>query len=72
MRFCDADACTDCLLADRPDMAPCLRQKARFCMWLSTTQPRSGRAALERLSLELMDEASAIEKEFAIPPEQAY
>ena len=68
MRFCDEDACTCCSLADRPDMAPCLRQKALFCMWLSTqTEGSDARAALEELSLELMDDARAVEKECAIP-----
>jgi hypothetical protein len=37
-------------------------------MWLSTqTKDAYFRAALERLSLELMDEARAVEKECAIP-----
>ena len=68
MRFCDDDACAYCSLADRPDMAPCVRQKALFCMWLSTqTKDAYFRAALEGLSLELMDEARAVEKEWAIP-----
>jgi hypothetical protein len=63
MRFCDADACIDCSLAHQAGMAACLRQKAQFCMWLSTTRPLEARAALEKLSLELMEDASAIEKE---------
>jgi hypothetical protein len=37
-------------------------------MWLSTqTKDAYFRAALEGLSLELMDEARAVEKEWAIP-----
>jgi hypothetical protein len=68
MRFSDDDACTDCSLADQPEMAPSLRQKALFCMWLSTqTKDAYFRAALEGLSLSLMDEARAVEKECAIP-----
>jgi len=68
MRFCDADACTCCSLADQPKMAPCLRQKAKFCMWLATTQGPKMRAMLEELSLALMAEASALELETSIPP----
>ena len=67
MRFCDDDACADCLLADRPDMAPCLRQKALFCMSLSKTRTGWGRTALEELSFEYMEEARAIERELSIP-----
>jgi hypothetical protein len=63
MRFCDADACTCCPLADQLSTASCRRHKAQFCMWLSTTQQGGSRTALEKLSLELMDEASALEKE---------
>jgi hypothetical protein len=37
-------------------------------MWLSTTTANDGlRAALEKMSLDLMDEASAIAKERALP-----
>jgi hypothetical protein len=64
MRFCDADACANCPMADRPNIAPCLRQKAQFCMWLSTMPYYGSRAALEELSFELMEEACAVEKEF--------
>jgi hypothetical protein len=68
MRFCDDDACDYCPLADRPDMAPCLRQKALFCMWLSKTCAAGGRGALEELSFEFMEEARSIEKELSVPP----
>jgi hypothetical protein len=38
-------------------------------MWLSTqTKAAFARAGLEELSLELMDEARALEKEISIPP----
>ena len=62
MKFCDADACPTCAL---PEGSPaCLRQKAHFCMWLA---PRASndvvRAALEKMSLDLMAEANAIELE---------
>jgi hypothetical protein len=70
MRFCDADACLDCSLAD--GTAACLRRKAEFCMWLATTRPPESRSTLERLSLELMEEASAIEKENSISPTPVY
>jgi hypothetical protein len=67
MRFCDAGACSSCSLADLPDPAPCLRHKAHFCMWLSATVANDGlRAALEKMSLDLMDEASAVTKERAL------
>ena len=68
MRFNDAYAYFYCSLANRPDMVACLRQKAQFFMRLSTTVDAEARAALEKLSLDLMDEASALEKEMAIPP----
>ena len=68
MRFCDDDACDDCSLADQPDPAPCLRQKALFCIWLSKTRAGGGRAALEELSFEFMEEARSIEKELSVLP----
>jgi hypothetical protein len=37
-------------------------------MWLAARQFAGARAALEELSLDLMDEARAIEQELAIPP----
>ena len=67
MHLCDADECTCCSLADRPDMAPCLRQKAQSCMRLATRLGREAGAALEMLSLELMEEARGLEREYAIP-----
>jgi len=67
MRFCDSDACQFCALADQPDIAPCHRRKALFCMGLSKAQTPPLRAALEELSLQLMDEATALDRERAIP-----
>ena len=67
MRFCDIDACVGCSLANQPDMAPCLRHKAHFCLWLSRTQNTKSRAALEELGFELMDEARALAREVSIP-----
>ena len=67
MSFCDADACTCCELADQPDNARCLRKKAEFCMRLSTTVDAATSGIFEKLSLDLMDEARAIEEEFSVP-----
>ena len=48
-------------------MAPRLRQKAQSCMRLATRLGREAGAALEMLSLELMEEARGLEREYAIP-----
>ena len=53
MRFCDDDACPDCSLADRPDRAPCLRQKALFCMSLSKTSHWLGPDCLGGIELQI-------------------
>jgi hypothetical protein len=64
MKFCDSDACPSCPLGGN---APeCLRYKAKFCTALArTTSARSVRAALDKLSVLLMEEAAALEKETA-------
>lgn len=62
MRFCDADACGSCDLAEG---APrCLRRKANFCFWLAKrfAQPGLG-AALHKLGLDLSKDADALEQE---------
>ena len=65
MDFCDADACPSCPLArNRPC---CLRHKAQFCLRLARGLSTGGiRAALEKMSLHLMEEAEALEKETAV------
>ena len=63
MRFCDADACCACALAEGgPD---CLRHKADFCFWLAIRFPGVG-AALNRLGLHLITDAEALERERAV------
>jgi hypothetical protein len=65
MKFCDAAACSSCPL--REDVSACLRQKAQFCGWLMTKTYTSGiRTALEKMILQLMEEADAVEKEKAL------
>jgi hypothetical protein len=60
MEFCEADACPSCSL---PEGTPaCLRQKGHFCMWLAAKSSQQDvRAALEKLSLDLMEEARVVE-----------
>jgi hypothetical protein len=62
MKFCDAEACQDCAL---PEGTPaCLRQKAAFCTWLADRVSSDAvKAALEKLSFDLMEEATALELE---------
>jgi hypothetical protein len=62
MKFCDADACQSCAL---PEGSPaCLRHKARFCTWLAAkTSSEPVRTALEKMSLDLMEDANALEQE---------
>ena len=63
MRFCDADACCSCALAEGgPD---CLRHKADFCFSLAIRFPRAG-AALNKLGLHLIADAEARERERAV------
>jgi hypothetical protein len=62
VRFCDADACGSCDLAEG---APhCLRRKADYCLWLAN---RFGKAdlgiALHKLALALAKDADALERE---------
>jgi hypothetical protein len=62
VRFCDADACACCDLAEG---APhCLRRKANFCFWLASrfTTADLG-VALHKLSLNLTKDADALERE---------
>lgn len=64
MRLCDDSECLSCSVVEG-DPA-CLRRRARLCMWLSEQSGNTGaRAALEKLSFGLMEEACTIEKELA-------
>ena len=65
MNFCDADNCSSCDLAEgEPE---CLRRKSDFCARLAVRIPHLGlRAALEKLSLDLMKESDALEREAAV------
>jgi hypothetical protein len=64
MRFCDAEACHSCPAAT--DMPCCLRRKAQFCRWLARRRSARGiRGALETMSLQLMEDAEALEREAA-------
>jgi hypothetical protein len=65
MKFCNADFCPDCSLSC--DVPACLRRKAQFAITLTQVPSASGiRAALEKLSSYLLDEAAALEKETAL------
>jgi hypothetical protein len=67
MKFCDADACHSCPAA--VDMPCCLRRKAQFCLWLAGSRSApSIRGALETMSLRLMEDAEALEREAAALP----
>jgi hypothetical protein len=62
MEFCDADACPTCTLTE--GTPACLRQKAKFCRWLaSRVSGEAIKCALEKMSLDLIEEASAQERE---------
>ena len=64
MTFCDADACPSCPLAG--NVPSCLRHKAQFCLQLAReTSGRGICTALAKMSLQLMEEAEALEKETA-------
>jgi hypothetical protein len=65
VRFCDADACCSCSMAEgAPD---CLRRKADFCFWLAARFPRAELgAALNKLGLHLIADAEALERERAV------
>ncbi len=62
MKFCDADACRSCALAEgEPE---CLRRKASFCLWLALTFPKTGlRTVLEKLGIDLIKDSEALEQE---------
>jgi hypothetical protein len=65
MRFCDVDACSSCELA--ADECACLRKKAQFCLWLSVRAANLKiRGVLEKLSVDLIAESEALEKEKAV------
>ena len=65
MNFCDADACSSCDLAEGE--TACLRRKSDFCARLAVGIPGFGlRAALEKLSLDLMKESDALDREAAV------
>jgi hypothetical protein len=67
MNFCDSEACPSC--PREGNVPDCLRHKARFCIGLAEMTSSSGtRAALEKLSRFLIEEAAALEKETAALP----
>ena len=67
MNFCDSEACPSC--PREGNVPDCLRHKARFCIGLAQMTSSSGtRAALEKLSRLLVEEAAALEKETAALP----
>jgi hypothetical protein len=67
MLFCSAEKCAQCMLIE--GSADCLRKQAQNCAIISKTVSRCNvRATLEELSLNLMDEARAIEDAQKIPP----
>jgi hypothetical protein len=67
MQFCSVEKCTICSLIK--GSADFLRKQAQRCEALSKRVFGSGvHDALEELSLELMDEARAVEKERTVPP----
>jgi hypothetical protein len=66
MLFCSAEKCALCKLI--AGSADCLRKQAHNCMRLSKKVfGRGVHDALEELSLELMDEARAVEQKQKIP-----
>ena len=61
MKFCRPDLCPSCPLAE--DRPACLRQKAEFCAWLAARMSnRDLRSAVEKMRLELLQEADALQK----------
>ncbi len=67
MLFCSSEKCAICSVIE--GSADCLRRQAQRCMALSKrVLSRGVHGALEELSLNLMDEARAVEKERSIPP----
>ena len=66
MLICSAEKCALCLLIE--GSAECLRKQAYHCVSLSKkVLRRNVRATLEELSLNLMDEARAVENAQKIP-----
>jgi len=66
MLFCSAEKCAQCLLIE--GSAECLRKQAQNCACISRrVLRRNVRATLEELSLNLMDEARAVENAQKIP-----
>lgn len=66
MLFCSAEKCPQCSLIE--GSAECLRKQAYNCVSLSKKVfRRNVRATLEELSLNLMDEARAVENARKIP-----
>jgi hypothetical protein len=62
MKFCSAELCPSCPFAE--NKPACLRQKAEFCLWLvARTSNRDLRVAVEKMRVELLKEADALEKE---------
>jgi hypothetical protein len=62
MKFCDADACSSCDLAE--GQPACLRRKADFCLWLAVKFPRAALgAAFNKLGLNLIKDSEALERE---------
>jgi hypothetical protein len=67
MLFCSDEKCVVCLLIE--GSADCLRRQAYNCVIASKKKLKRGiRDALDQLSLNLMDEAAAVEREQKIPP----
>jgi hypothetical protein len=65
MKFCDAAECPSCPLTG--NVPACLRNKAQFCMRLAQMSCADGiRSPLEKMSLYLMQEADALEKETTV------
>jgi len=65
MTFCDAAACPSCPLAG--NVPSCLRSKAQFCMRLARMPCATGvQGALEKMSLYLLAEADALDKEMTV------
>jgi hypothetical protein len=62
MKFCSAKLCRSCPFAE--NKSACLRQKAEFCLWLvARTSNHDLRVAVEKMRVELLKEADALETE---------
>jgi hypothetical protein len=65
MKFCDADACWSCGLAEGDP--ECLRRKADFCLWLAARFPETALSTtLNKLGLDLIEDSEALERERAV------